>query len=90
MVEEWQVVAERHAEQIKTLFERQKEIKELTESVHTIAMSLKDTKGELKGVNERLERIEETTRYKSRTVWACLVTGVLGAAVAYAVSTILH
>lgn len=71
-----------HDEQIKTLFERQKDLHALTESVNKIALSVERLTVKMSGHDERLANIENDTRYKARTVWSCVVSGFLGAAVA--------
>lgn len=86
---EWEAAFARHDEQIKTLFNQQKEIKDIAESTNKLALALEKLTAEMCSQKTRLEAIEETARYKNRTVWACVVTGVLGAIVASGVAALL-
>lgn len=88
MMDELMVTVAEHGQQIKTLFEQQKEIKALAASTQELALSVKELVGEMKVHEKRITDIESNSRYKSRTVWACLVTGVLSAALAYILKTI--
>lgn len=71
----------RHDEQIKTLTEQQNTIKGLTESTHSLALSIQKLADRIANQEERMDTIEESTRYKNRTVWTGLVSGILGAIV---------
>lgn len=71
----------RHDEQIKTLTEQQNTIKGLTESTHSLALSIQKLADRIANQEERMDAIEESTRYKNRTVWTSLVSGILGAIV---------
>lgn len=79
----------RHDEQIKTLFGQQKEIKALAESTNKLALSVEKLTTQMMSHEERLGEIEEGSRYKGRTIWACVVTGILGAAIAYVMTALL-
>ena len=79
----------RHDEKIRTLFEQQKQIKSLAESTNRLAVSVEKMATQMANHEARIGEIEEGSRYKLRTVWACAVTGILGAAAAYLMTMIL-
>ena len=79
----------RNDEQINTLFGQQQEIKALAESTNKLAVSVERLTTQMMSHEERLGEIEEGSRYKGRTVWACIVTGILGAAIAYVMTALL-
>ena len=86
---ECQKIMAAHTEEIKTLFQQQKQITSLAESTNRLALSVEKLAGQMEGHEERLSEIEEGVRYKSRTVWASVVTGILGAVVAFIVASLL-
>ena len=79
----------RHDEKIRTLFEQQKQIKSLAASTNRLAVSVEKLATQMMNHEARIGEIEEGNRYKLRTAWACIVTGVLGAAAAYLTAVIL-
>lgn len=79
---DWETAFAHHDEQIKTLFNNQKIIEKMADSVHEMAESIATQTEQIKNMEKRLSSIEESAIYKNRTVWACVVTCVLGAAVA--------
>ena len=76
-------------EEIKTLFFQQKDVKVLAESTNKLAVSVERLTTQMMSHEERLEEMEDGIRYKGRTVWACIVTGILGAAIAYVMTALL-
>ena len=52
-------------------------------------MSVEKLATQMANHEARIGEIEEGSRYKLRTVWACAVTGILGAAAAYLMTMIL-
>ena len=78
-----------HEEELKTLFNQQKNIEKLADSTHELAKSVEALAGRVSDMDERLNVIEEEGRYKARTVWAGVVSGVLGAAVTSALAVFL-
>lgn len=78
-----------HTEEIKTLFQQQKQITSLAESTNRLALSVEKLAGQMEGHEERLSEIEEGSRYKGRTIWACVATGILSAAIAYVMTALL-
>lgn len=69
-------------EQIKTLFQKQDEIHNLTESTHKIAVSVERLTTKMDSHERRIGNLESDKQYKTRTIWTSIVSGVLGAAVA--------
>ncbi len=72
-----------HAEKIKQLQERQTEIKHLALSTKELAISMGKLTEQLSNVDRRLLDMEDNNRHKALTIWACIVTGVVGAAIGY-------
>lgn len=79
-----------HSEQLKTLFSNLKMIEKLTNSVQELAQSISTQTEQIKNMDKRLSSIEETSKYKNNTVWACIVTGVIGAVISYIISNALR
>jgi uncharacterized coiled-coil protein SlyX len=79
-----------HGEQLKTLFSNLKTIEKLTNSVQELAQSISTQTEQIKNMDKRLSSIEETSKYKNNTVWACIVTGVIGAVISYIISNALR
>ncbi|MEZ4358136.1 MAG: hypothetical protein R2876_05870 [Eubacteriales bacterium] len=78
-----------HGQQIKTLFEQQKEIRELAKSTNNLALSVEKLAEQFKNIDGRLGAIENDKRYKINMIWASLATGVIGAVVAFLMATLL-
>ncbi len=72
-----------HAEKIKQVQERQTEIKHLALSIKEMAISMGKLTEQIANVDRRLIDMEEHNKNKALTVWACIVTGVVGAAIGY-------
>ena len=79
----------RQNEQIKTLFEQQKEIRELTKSTNNLTVAIEKLVDRFESVDKRVCAIEGNSTYKTNVVWACVVTGVIGAIIAFVVENIL-
>lgn len=86
---EWETAFAHHDEQIKTLFANQKIIEKLADSVQELAESIAIQTEQIKNMDKRLSSIEDSSKYKNRTIWACVVTGILGAIVSYVISSVL-
>lgn len=86
---DWETAFAHHDEQIKTLFNNQKIIEKLADSVQELAESIATQTEQIKNMDKRLSSIEDNAKYKNRTVWACVVTGILGAAIAAVMTMIL-
>ena len=79
----------RHETQIKELYKRQNELLTLTKSVNELALSVKALVTKTEDVEKRMDVMEEEKRGRTNTVWACVVTGLISAAISYLVSGIL-
>jgi len=84
------VAIERHEQQIKSLFRKQEELTQLTRSVNELALSVRGLVENMSSMDGRLKQIEEEKRSRAHTVWACLVTGALGALLSYLAAALLH
>ena len=79
----------RHNEQIRTLFEQQKEIRELAKSTNNLALAVEKLAEQFKNVDSRICAIEDADKYKANIIWACVVTGVIGSVVTFVVTKFL-
>lgn len=75
-----EITLAQHTEQIKTLFNKQEEQKKLTESVQKLALSVERLTLQMTQQEERIEVIEDNNKFKWRTVWSCVASAILGAA----------
>ncbi len=75
-----------HAEKLRSIQERQTELKQLTLSTKELAVSLSRITEKLSNVDDRLKDMEDSGKNRALTVWACVVTGIVGAAVVYIMS----
>jgi len=86
-------VTTRHSAEIKTLFANQKTIERLTDSTHSLAVSVERLTNKVTDVDERLDRIEGEKRRKNYALWQMVVSAVvgtgLGALVSMAVARLL-
>ncbi|MEA5004324.1 MAG: hypothetical protein VB081_12625 [Christensenella sp.] len=78
-----------HEQQIRTLFEQQKEIKDLTKATNSLAISVEKLADKVLNVDERLDCIEKGEKQKHFELWKVLVPGVVGALIMYAVNYML-
>lgn len=79
-MEELKETVARHDENIKALFEGQKEIRALAKSTNRLALSVEKLAVQMTSHEERIDAIEDDSRNKSRTVWTSIVTGIISAA----------
>ena len=73
LVEHGQAIAA-HEQQIKTLFTQQGEIKELTQSTQSLALSVRELATKVANIDTRLQCIEDDDKHKRRTIWASVVS----------------
>lgn len=78
-----------HAEQIKTLFAQQKELKELAESTYKLATSVEMLVMRVDHTDSRLNEIEGSSKYKTNVIWACTVSVAIGAVITFVINSIL-
>ena len=76
-------------QQIKTLFEQQKEIRELAKSTNNLALAVEKLAEQFKNVDGRIGAIENDKRYHANIIWACVATGVIGAAITFLMTSLL-
>lgn len=86
---EVEVTLAQHTEQIKTLFNGLEENKKLTESVQKLALSVERLTMQMGQQSERIDALEDSARFKARTVWSCVASALLGAIVAFVMGRIL-
>ncbi|MEZ4357385.1 MAG: hypothetical protein R2876_01965 [Eubacteriales bacterium] len=79
----------KHEEKIKTLTEQQKEIRELAKSTNNLAIAVEKLAEQFKNVDARLGVIENDRRYRINIVWSCIVTGMIGAAITFFMTSLL-
>lgn len=79
----------RHDEQIKTLFSQQEDIKQLVESTHSLAMSVKELTQRVSSVEDSLEALDEEKKQKGFAVWQILMSAVIGGVATYLLTHIL-
>ena len=86
----------KHETQIKTLFEQQKEIRELAKSTNNLAIAVeklaeqyKSIGGRFEGLDGRLDAIENDKRYRTNVIWACVTTGIIGACITFIMTKVL-
>lgn len=78
-----------HEEEIKTLFNQQKNIERLANTTQELALSVKDLTAHMCGVEDRLEIIESEKKQKSLAVWQAAVSAVVGGVAMYLVTSLL-
>ena len=62
-----------HTEQIRTLFEQQKEIKDLTKATNSLAISVEKLVDKVINVDERLDCIEKGEKQQNFEIWKAVV-----------------
>lgn len=72
-----------HDEEIKTLFNQQKNIEKLATTTQELALSMKELTAHMCGVEDRLEIIEGEKRQKGFAIWQIVVSAIVGGAVTY-------
>lgn len=76
-------------QQVKTLFESTKQIKDIAESTNRIALNVETMAQGLSNVDKRLELIEDNRNKKIFAVWQATVCGVVGFVVSFVLNTLL-
>ena len=72
-----------HDEEIKTLFNQQKNIEKLATTTQELALSMKELTAHMCGVEDRLEVIEGEKRQKGFAVWQIVVSAIVGGVATY-------
>lgn len=72
-----------HDEEIKTLFNQQKNIEKLAQTTQELALSVKNLTAHMCGVEDRLEIIESEKRQKGFAVWQIVLSAIVGGVVTY-------
>ena len=78
-----------HDQEIKTLFNQQKNIEKLAESTHELAQSVKELTVRINTVDDRLELIENEKKQKNFAIWQIVMSAVIGGVATYIISNIL-
>lgn len=86
---EIEVTLAQHTEQIKTLFKESAENKQLTESVQKLALSVERLTMQMSQQGERIDALEEASKFKARTIWSCVASALLGGIVTFIMGRIL-
>lgn len=84
-----EITLAQHSEQIKTLFNGLEENKKLTESVQKLALSVERLTMQMSQQSERIDALEDSAKFKVRTIWSCVASALLGAIVTYVMGRIL-
>lgn len=74
----------RMEEQVKTLFKQQTNIEKLTETVHTLALSIKEQGMNLQSTDKKLDGVKndvDELKQKPAKRWETVITGVISALV---------
>lgn len=79
-----------HEEEIKTLFNQQKNIESLAASSYELAQSVKELTIKVNNVDERLEVIEGEKRNKGFAIWQIAMSAIIGGAITYCITLLLH
>lgn len=79
----------KHTEDIKTLFEQQKAIKDLAESTQCMATNIAALTEQVKSMNTRVSAFEEEKAKRGFAIWQIVASAALGAAVTFIVSKML-
>lgn len=79
----------KHTEDIKTLFEQQKAIKELAESTQCMATNIAALTEQVKSMNTRVSAFEEEKQKKGFAIWQIIASAALGAIVTFIISRML-
>ena len=80
----------RHDEQIKSLFLQQADIKGLADSTHSLALSVEKLTQKVVVLEENIEEMNDERRKKGFAVWQIVTYAVVGGAVTFLVTQILH
>lgn len=80
----------RQNHRIEIIEQKQAQISELVASVKVLAANVENIAKEINTQGERLKEIEGVPRKRWETVVACIITGLLGAAISAVISGIIH
>ena len=80
----------KHTEDIKTLFEQQKDIRDLAKATQEMAKNMAALTEQMKSMDGRMMAFEEAKGKKSFAIWQIVMSALLGGTIAYIISTILH
>lgn len=78
-----------HDEEIKTLFNQQKNIERLANTTQELALSVKDLTAHMCGVEDRLETIESEKQQKGFAVWQAVISALVGGGITYIITSLL-
>lgn len=78
-----------HEEELKTLFNQQKNIEKLADSTHELAKSVERLTENVNDVDQRLDTIESTTRKRGAVIWQAVVSAIVGGGITYIVTQLL-
>ena len=78
-----------HTEQIRTLFEQQKEIKDLTKATNSLAISVEKLADKVMNVDERLDPIEKGEKQKRFEIWKAVVPTMIVGIVSFLIARLL-
>ena len=78
-----------HEEELKTLFNQQKNIEKLADSTHELAKSVERLTENVNEVDQRLHTIESTARKRGAVIWQTVVSAVIGGGITYLITQIL-
>ena len=80
----------RQNKRLERLEEGQMQISKLVTSVEVLATNIKTMSEELSNQSARLKEIEITPRKRWETIVACVITGLVGAAISAILSGLIH
>lgn len=80
----------RQNHRIEIIEQKQAQISELVASVKVLAANVENIAKEINTQGERLKEIEGVPRKRWETVVACIITGLLGAAISAVISGMIH
>ena len=78
-----------HTQELKTLFNQQKNIEQLTENTRMLAESVRELTVKMNDVSERVQVIEEEGRQRRFAVWQIVMTAVLGGIAGYVLNMLI-
>ena len=78
-----------HEQQIRTLFEQQKEIKDLTKATNSLAISVEKLTEKILNVDTRLDCIEQGERQKRFEIWKAVVPTIIIGVVTFLIGRML-
>lgn len=78
-----------HEEEIKTLFNQQRNIERLANTTQELALSVKDLTAHMCGVEDRLETIESEKQQKGFAAWQAVISALVGSGITYIITSLL-